>query len=371
MITDTVTSGFFKEHVLAGKPYKGGSTRDEKESDKKIYKLSSNENPIGPSPKAIAAMQQQLSMLHEYAFQDDSKIKTALEKYFHETISREQFIVANSGLEIIEMVVRGFLDPGLECIISSPAFLAYKNFAELQGATVIDIPLDSENFSLDVNGILSAVNENTRLIFLCSPNNPTATVIPKKKLEKILDTLPDHVVVVYDEVYGHFTRHKEFVRAVDYVKQNKNVIGLNSFSKAFGLAGLRIGYAYTTVEIAEYLNKLRRPFMINSLSTVGAIAALKDIDHILLTQKLVRTERQWLYDQLDELSIFYWPSEANFILFRSPYDNTQFAKDMLEEGIMVRTTDVFGLPGCIRLSIGKREANKACVDAMKKLTENI
>jgi len=367
MITDTVTSGFFKEHVLAGKPYKGGSTREEIATDKKIFKLSSNENPLGPSPKAIAAMQQQLSMLHEYSFQDDMRLKDALEHYFHFTLQAEQFITANSGLEIIDMVVRGFLDPGLECIISSPTFLAYKNFAELQGARVIDVPLDPINFSLDADAILDAVNENTRVIFLCSPNNPTATVIPKKKLEKILDSIPDHVVVVYDEVYAHFTRHREFTRAFDFVKQNKNVIGLNSFSKAFGLAGLRIGYAYTTLEIAEYLDHLQRPFMINSLSTVGAIAALKDLNHILNTQKLVRDEKRWLYEELGELSVFYWASEANFILFRAPYDNKKFAADMLGEGIMVRTTDPFGLPGCIRLSIGAHEANRACVEAIKKL----
>ena len=156
---------------------------------------------------------------------------------------------------------------------------------------------------------------------------------------------------------------------MSYVEQHKNIIALNSFSKAYGLAGLRIGFAYTTATIAGYLNKLRRPFMINALSTVAAVAALNDYGHLIATQKIVRAEKNWLYDQLEELDIHYWHGEGNFILFQAPYDNAEFTADMLRLGIMVRTTDVFGLPGCIRLTIGNHKANIYCTRALKQIVK--
>jgi histidinol-phosphate aminotransferase len=355
----------YKKHILESEPYRGGSTRQE--GNKNIIKLSSNENPIGPSPKALVAIKNNLELLHEYTHQDDSKLREALANHYSNTLTQDQLITANSGLEILDMICRAFLDPGLECIITTPTFLAYKNFAELQGATVIDVPLDPEDFSLDAKKILDAVNENTRIIFLSSPNNPTGAIIPKKTMDETAKHLPDDVVIVFDEVYRHFASDKNFVTAAEYVDRGINIIGLNSFSKAYGLAGMRIAYAYTTPEIAAYIDRLRRPFMINALSTAAAIAALRDTSHLLATQKMIRAEKRWLYDQLDELQIHYWPSDANFILLIPPYDNAEFAKDMLDAGIMVRTTDVFGLPGCIRLSIGNHEANGTCLKAMSQL----
>ncbi|HSZ85757.1 MAG TPA: histidinol-phosphate transaminase [Puia sp.] len=355
----------YKKHILESESYRGGSTR--KEGNKNIVKLSSNENPIGPSPKAMQAIKNNLELLHEYTHQDDSKLREALATHYSNTLTQDQFICANSGLEILDMICRAFLDPGLECIISTPTFLAYKNFAELQGATVIDIPLDPDDFSLDTKKILDAVTENTRIIFLSSPNNPTGSIIPKTAMDELIRHLPDDVVIVFDEVYRHFASDKNFVTAAEYADRDVNIIGLNSFSKAYGLAGMRIAYAYATAEIAAYINRFRRPFMINALSTAAAMAALKDTSHLLATQKMIRAEKRWLYDQLDDMQIHFWPSDSNFILLIPPYDNVEFANDMLDAGVMVRTTDVFGLPGCIRLSIGNHEANETCLKAMRQL----
>jgi histidinol-phosphate aminotransferase len=359
----------FKPHIISSEPYRGGSTRDEidSNSDRKIYKLSSNENPIGPSPRAIEAIRLNLNTLHEYRFENDSRLKAALVKYYNGALGDEQFITANSGLELIDMICRAFLDPGLECIISTPTFLAYKNFAELQGARVIDVPLDPVDFFLDVAKILEAVSKKTRVVFLSSPNNPTGAIIPKNAMDMLLSNLPQHVVVLYDEVYRHFASDKNYAMAQEYVALNKNIIGLNSFSKCYGLAGLRVAYAYTTAGITAYLNKLRRPFMINSLSTVAAIAALGDLAHVLATQKMIREQKHWLYNQLDKLQIHYWPGNGNFILLLPPYNNLEFTRDMMGEGIMVRPTEVFGLPECVRLSIGNHPANLAGIEAVQKL----
>jgi histidinol-phosphate aminotransferase len=353
----------FKPHIIQTVPYQGGSAREEGADH--IVKLSSNENPIGPSPKAIAAIKASLHSLHEYTHQDDRKLRGALGRYY--IMDPDQFIAANSGLELIDMICRAFLEPGSECIISTPTFLAYKNFAELQGATVIDVPLDPADFSLDAGKLLSAVSDKTRVIFLSSPNNPTGAIIPKKKMDAIMQEIPPNTLVVYDEVYRHFARDRNYVTAEEYVQQGKNIIGLNSFSKAYGLAGMRVAYAYSTTEIADYLNRLRRPFMINTLSTIAAIAALGDTTHMLATQKTIREEMHGLYDELDEMQIRYWPGNGNFILLMPPYDNQAFARDMLRGGVMVRTTDVFGLVGGIRLSVGSRKANQVCMEIMKKL----
>jgi histidinol-phosphate aminotransferase len=355
----------FKKHILESEPYRGGSTRDDIQKAQKMVKLSSNENPIGPSPKAIAAINKHLPSLHEYSHHDDNTLRTELASHYH--LHNDQFISANSGLELIDMICRGFLDPGLECIISSPTFMAYKNFAELQGAKVIDVPLSPVDFSISTKKILAGVSEKTRIIFLASPNNPTGAIIPKNALDEIMNNIPKNVVVVFDEVYHHFVRDRKYTTAMTYVEQEKNIIALNSFSKAYGLAGLRIGFAYTTKAIANYLTKLKRPFMINAVSSEAAVAALNDLGHLLATQKMIRVEKRWLYDQLKDLRIRSWPSEGNFILFRAPYDNQEFAKDMLNAGVMLRTTNVFGLPGCIRLSVGDHDANVFCLNAIAKL----
>ncbi len=361
----------YKEHILKSKQYVGGSTRNETNAVadvQKLYKLSSNENPIGPSPKAIEAISACLPLLHEYSYQNDEKFRNVLATKHGNEFTPSQFITANSGLELIELIVRGFIDIGLECIISTPTFLAYKNISEIQGATVIDVPLTQNYFELDVEGILSAVTENTRLVFISNPNNPTGALIPKHLTDQLICNLPEHIVVVYDEVYFHYTdANADYARAADYIRLGKNVIGLHSFSKAYGLAGIRLGYAFSTPNIAAYLNKLRRPFMINTLAMEAGIAAINDDFHIGNTQKLIAAQKKYLYNQFKKLNIHFWETQANFILFRPPFNNHEFEAKMLEQGVMVRTTEVFGLRNHIRVSIGNQEANHAFIDVLSKL----
>jgi histidinol-phosphate aminotransferase len=359
----------FKPHILNSKQYVGGATRGEqKENDyqKKIIKLSSNENLLGPSPKALEAIKGNLYLLNEYGYQTDDAFRHVLAKHFNDLFSTEQFITANSGMELLELIVRGFLDPGLECILSSPTFKAYKNFSEVQGAQVIDIPLKREHFELDVKGILNAVNKNTRIIFISNPNNPTGTLIPKATMDELITGLPDHVIVVYDEVYYHYVETPDYARASDYISAGRNVIGLHSFSKAYGLAGLRLGYAFSTSQITTYLNRLRRPFMINTLAMEAGIAALEDHEHIELTKKINRKGKIELYTALKNLDICFWESEANFIFFKSPVDSVILTARMLECGIMIRPCEGFGAAGYLRVTIGTPEANNAFIAALTK-----
>lgn len=357
----------FKPHLLNEPGYKGGKTLNEVASDKKIYKLSSNENLLGASPKAIEAIRENLGGLNSYPDRTTYAIQEALEEFYEGELKADNFIVANAGSEILELTVRAFLDPGLECIMSNPGFSIYGMFAKWQGAKVVDVPLLDPDYSLDVDGILENINERTRLIFITSPNNPTGTYIPKKDVDRLIENVPEHVVVVMDEVYYHFADQADYTTALPYVNSGKNVIAINSFSKTYGLAAVRAGYGYSTPEIAGYIRRICKPFIVNGLTKAAAIAALGDKDFLEKTVNLVTTERNWLYAELNKLGVKYWPSQANFILINPNMNTGEFEDKMLQEGIMVRQAHMFGAPGCVRVTIGPREANEAYIEALKKV----
>lgn len=356
----------FKSYLLNQATYKGGKARDE-DSKQKIYKLSSNENPIGASPLAVEALTKYTHTAFEYPEATNQEFHEALESFYEGEIKADQFVTTNSGVANIELVMRGFLEPGTEFIYSSPAFIAYRGFGEKMGAQGIDVPLMGEEFDLDVEGILAAINDKTRLILITSPNNPTGTHIPKPVIDKLINNLPDHVVLLFDEVYYQFVDADDYVRATPYVKQGKNVVAINSFSKAYGLAGLRVGYSYSTSEISGYLRNLRRPFMVNTLSMKAAMAALKDETFINETVKVVHKGREYLYEELARAGCKFWKTQANFILIRPEMHSTVFVTDMANEHVMVRPAEGMQDPRGVRVTIGDMQANKAFVEAFKKV----
>lgn len=346
-------------------PYKGGKSRSEIQSDKPIYKLSSNENLLGSSPLAMQAVRDNLHLLHEYPDRTGESLQVALSAFYGGQLQPNQFVTANSGVGIIEILVNAFLEEGLECIASNPGFKPYFRFPEKVGAKVHDIPLVGHNYLLDIKGILGAINDKTRIVWVCSPNNPAGTYIPRYQIDDLLAQLPEHVVLVYDEVYYQFATAEDYSTALPYAVAGKNVIGINSFSKAYGLAGLRVGYAYSTPEIARYLNLMRRPFMLNTLSLEAAKAALHDSAFIEKTVANINAGKAFLYPELEKLDIPYWKSQTNFILIKPAMDSLEFEAKMLEEGVMVRPVANFGAPGCVRVTIGTEEANEAFVAALR------
>jgi histidinol-phosphate aminotransferase len=353
----------YKVHVQRTVPYRGGSEREVGAG--RVFKLSSNENMLGPSPLALAAIREHMGSLQEYRFESDRLLREAIGLRLG--LPAEQVIAGNSGMELLDLVCRGFLEEGDEAILCSPGFMAYKSFADLSGAKVVDVPLRAADFSFDMESVLGAVTERTRLLFISNPNNPTGTMIPRAVMDGLMAALPGQVLVLYDEVYHHYVQSPEYPRAIDYINKGMNLVGLHSFSKAYGLAGIRLGYAFAPPGIAAYLAHLRRPFMINTLTTVAEIAALGDSRHIRETQLLVAHEKQWLYEQLNALGIKYWKREANFILMRAPVAVDAFVAAMLREGVMVRSAEVMRAPGCVRVTLGVREANEAFVRGLLKI----
>lgn len=350
--------------------YKGGKSRAEVAAivgKKKIYKLSSNENYLGTSPKAKKAIRGAVNDLNIYPERTDIHLRAALSKFYGNLLSPDQFITDNSGVALLEMIERAFLNIGDEIIICNPAFKPYHMFAKKLGAEVIDIPLKGKYYLLDIPAILKAVTKKTRLLFLCSPNNPTGTHIPKSQLDELLPQLPAHVVTVYDEVYYQYADAEDFTTALPYVDAGHNVIGVNSFSKAYGLAGMRVGYGYTSEKIARYISQVRRPFHINTLAMDAAIAALTDKSFIKKTVNLIQGEKEYIYKKLEALGIKFWKTQANFITIKPKMKDKALEEAMLRQGIMVRPVANFGAPGCIRVTIGDRTANSAYLRALKKV----
>jgi histidinol-phosphate aminotransferase len=359
---------FFKKYLTVAEPYKGGKALNEIKTNKdKVYKLSSNENPIGASPKAMEAIKNNLENLHLYPDRTDKRFQAALQKFYNNELDEKQFIAASSGSEIIDHVVRAFAGPGLEVIVSNPAFSPYIMFSTWLGSTVVDVPLLEPDYVLDVDGILDAITDQTRLIFLTSPNNPTGTHISKQDLDRLFSKLPDHVIIVLDEVYYHFADAEDYTTALPYVQKGYNIIAVNSFSKTYGLAGMRIGYGYTTREISDYIHQICKPFLIDTLSIEAGIAALEDLDFIDKTVAIVKEGRNYLYKELDRLGVHYWKSQGNFVMLKPTIPTDEFEDKMLMEGVMVRQVDGFGAPGCVRVTVGTQEANEAFVAALQTI----
>jgi len=359
----------FKPHLVPKEVYKGG--KNIPPSDKKIYKLSSNENPLGASPKAVEAMKAAVDKIDLYPDQTDMRLREALVQDFDGQLSANQFISGNSGSEVIDMILRAFINEGDKVIYSNPCFLPYSVFSRWYGAKQIDVPLLKPNYDLDVEGILKAISERTKIIFLTSPNNPTGTYIPKPVLDDFFNKIPATIVVVLDEVYRHFADADDYSTALPYVLEGHNVIGLNSFSKTYGLAGQRIGYCYTTETIANYIRLIQKPFLLPLTSMEAAIGALNDTDFIAETVKTVLEGRDYLSKAFDELGIHYWPSQANFFIIDPPLPEMEFTDKIMDEGIMVRPVSQFGAPGKVRITIGNQEANEALVKALRKIMANI
>ncbi len=259
----TISKGIqslFKPYLTVKNGYKGGKGISSKKENQKTYKLSSNENPIGTSPLALEAIKNALTDLHLYPDTTDIRLREELVKSYNNQLDIDQFICAASGSELIDLIIRAFIREGDEVIVSTPCFVPYKMFSSWSGATVVDVPLKEADYALDVTNIVNAVTSKTRIVFLTSPNNPTGSYISKDEFESLMQLLPPNVVVVFDEVYWHFADAENYVRALPYISKYPNLIAINSFSKTYGLASLRVGYSYMNTEVAAYLRQICKPF---------------------------------------------------------------------------------------------------------------
>lgn len=325
-----------------------------------IVKLASNENPLGPSPKAKEAMRQALEEAHLYPDGGGWRLReTIAEKFGLET---SNVILGNGSNEIIEFIGHAFLQPGDEIIVARHSFAVYKLMATLFGATTIEVP--DPGFAHDLEAMAAAITPRTKEIFITNPNNPTGTLVSEAELDRFIDTVPEHIVVVLDEAYYEFLESPP--DTLKYVRQGRpNVILLRTFSKIQGLAGLRIGYGIANPELISVLQKTRQPFNANAMAQAAAIAGLLDEEHQEKTRRLTWAGRDFLQKAFAELGLEYVPTHGNFILVKVG-DGTAVFKALLSRGVIIRDMASYGLPEWVRVSIGTQAENKRFLEELKR-----
>ncbi len=355
----------FKKHIQDIRPYEPGKPIKELQREheiRRVIKLASNENPLGPSGKAIRAMRKAISEVHLYPEGNCYYLLNRLAKELE--IDPENLIFGNGSNEIIELIARGFLSEGEEVLSSETTFLVYPILTQVCGGKFRAVPM--KDYRYDLQGILDAITPKTKIIFIANPNNPTGTYVTAQEVEEFLSKVPEHILVCFDEAYVDFVEAQDFPRMLSYIKNERpNVIVLRTFSKSYGLAGLRIGYGAASKEMVAYLHKVRQPFNVNSLAQVAATAALDDKFFLWRTKWLVVRGRKFFYRKLEKIGLKYLPSQANFILVNMGRNGMDVYNELLRQGIIVRPMVAYGLPEWLRVTIGRRSQNVQLIRSLK------
>jgi histidinol-phosphate aminotransferase len=330
---------------------------------KKWVKLASNENLLGPSPKAIAAIRKELPNIYLYPEGPCTILRKALAEKF--ALPERRVVISNGADNLILLIASAFVNEGDEAIMADPTFSVYTNVTQIMGGKPVKVRL--KDFTHDLDTMFKKVNRKTKLVFICNPNNPTGTTVPLDSFNSFLSRLPERVIVVLDEAYGDFVEDAFYPNGLDYVRERKQVIVLRTFSKVYGLAGLRIGFALGREDVVDCLNQVRDPFPVHRLAQVAAVAALKDEDHAVRSIQLVYEGKRYLYRELDRMGISYVPSQANFILVEFEKDSEEIFQVLLKEGIIIRPGKMWGYPTFARVTIGRMEDNRRFIQALKKI----
>ena len=325
-----------------------------------IIKLASNENPLGPSPAARQAMIDTIDRAHFYPDGGGYYLREAVAEQLD--LSMANVILGNGSNEIIEFLGHAYLQPGDEVVVAKHSFAVYRLMAQLFGAKVVDVP--DPGFIADLDGMLAAITPRTKEVFIANPNNPTGTMVFQDDIDRFMERVPEHVMVVFDEAYYEFLDEPPDV--LKYVRAGRNVVVLRTFSKIQGLANLRIGYGLAAAEIIEVLQKARQPFNANGIAQAGALAGLHDQAHMDATRRVTREGRDFFQSEFLEMNLEFVPSHANFVLVRVG-DGKKVFDALLRRGLIVRAMGSYGLPEWIRVSVGTMPQNKAFIAALREL----
>jgi histidinol-phosphate aminotransferase len=325
-----------------------------------IIKLASNENPLGPSPKALAAMREMLERAHFYPDGGGYYLREAIAQKLG--LTRGQVILGCGSNEIIEFIGKAFLNPGDEIVTSRHAFVVYKLMATLFGATTIEVP--DPHFAHDLDAMAAAITPKTKEVFVANPNNPTGTLVSQAEIDRFMDKVPEHVIVVFDEAYYEFLENPP--DTLKFIREGRNVVVLRTFSKIQGLANLRIGYGLAKPELIDVLQKTRQPFNVNGIAQAGALAGLLDDEHQRKTREITIEGREYLQHEFAAMGLEFVPSLANFVLVKVG-DGKAVFQALMERGIIVRDMNSYGLPQWIRVSIGTMEQNERFLAELKVL----
>ena len=330
---------------------------------KDVIKLASNENPLGPSPKAIEAVKNAVLDASKYPDQHQVPLRAALSKRFG--LPSENFIVGNGSDEVMLMIALTFLEKDDEVVISRNTFSVYEFVTKLMGASPVYV--DLKDLTYDLQDLASAVSKKTKLIFLCNPNSPTGTIVKKDALEKFIKAVPENVIVVVDEAYGEYADLPDYRSAAGHINKRANLIVLKTFSKIYGLAGLRIGYGVSSKKIIDLLNLVKMPFNVNRIGQIAALAALDDDGFVARSNKNNAEGKEYLYSEFSKMGLKFLKTQANFVFVDLQRDSEKIFVELMSRGIIIRPLSSFGLPKAIRVTVGTPSQNKKFIQALKKV----
>lgn len=359
-----------RPQVLGLVPYSPGRPIEEVQRElgfDDVVKLASNENPLGPSPLALQAIREGLQGLHRYPDGGCYNLRETLGRSLG--VKPEQLCFGNGSNELLELVTRAFVGPEDEVVMGHPAFIVYRSVCRAVGCQVREVPL--KEFAHDLDVMLQAVTPRTKLVFLGNPNNPTGTCVPVNDLYNFVRELPGHVILVVDEAYREYLPQHLQPDLLRYIREGRYLLALRTFSKAYGLAGLRMGYGVGPPEMAEILNRVRQPFNVNALAQRAAVAALNDTNHLEETLRITETGRQNVQSLLKGLGLSCVPSVTNFVLVNVRTEGAAIASALFRKGVIVRSMEGYDLPTFIRVTIGTPEENIRAIEALGAVLEEM
>ncbi len=361
-------SPLIRKHLIDVSPYQPGKPVEEVKRELKlddVIKLASNENLLGVSKKALKALRKYLKEANYYPDDSCFYLKKKLAK-IHD-VKEDEIILGNGSVELLYYLVFTFADESVSIAYNKGAFAMYPIVSKISNAQIIEVPLKKGNLACDPIAILKKIKENTRIIFLSNPNNPTGTSFTHDEAEELLKNVKENTLVVFDEAYTHFVESENFPDSFSLYRRYKNLIILRTLSKAYGLAGLRIGYLIARPEIINSLNKVKVPFNVNRLVQIAALHALDDDEFVEKTKKLIKKEKRYLYKEFEKLNLFYLKSDTNFIFVKFKMKAKEIFEKLLKRGIITRPLPESLFPNALRITIGRRKENKKLISALNEI----
>lgn len=355
-----------REEILELGVYKAGKPISEVKRElglEEVIKLASNENPLGCSPKAKEAVRAIIDESQMYPDASNFELKNIISEKFG--VRPEQVFCSTGSDSLIKVICNTFINSGDESIAAEVTFPRYEAAVKLMGGKCIKISM--KNNGLDIEKMVEAITDKTKIIWFCNPNNPTGTIFTKDEIKSVLDKIPERVIIVMDEAYIEYVTSDEYPNSLDFLKDYPNMITLRTFSKAYGLASLRVGYGIAHEELVTYFNRVIGPFDVNLYAQKAAVAALKDDEFLKKVFETNKEGKEYLYSQFEEMKLDYIKTNANFVMVDTKTDTVQIFDQLLRQGIIVRPGHLLGMPGWLRVTIGTMDQNKKFIECLKNV----
>ncbi|WP_408956523.1 histidinol-phosphate transaminase [Natroniella sp. ANB-PHB2] len=364
-----IDESIVRQEILKIEPYVPGKPIEEVKRElglEEVIKLASNENPLGPAPQAIKKMKEAAKQVNIYP---DGNVHYLRQKLAAKVgVREEELIFGNGSDELLALLAQTFITEQAEVIIAGTTFSEYRFATNIMGGKIVSVPL--KDYAHDLEAMAAAITPNTKLIFICNPNNPTGTIVTKEEVDNFLKQVPDDVLVIFDEAYYEYVDNPAYPETVNYLANHENIIILRTFSKAYALAGLRIGYGIANQKLIDYIDRVRQPFNVNLMAQKAAIASLEAEEHLAKSVELNQSGKEYLYQEFDKLGLEYLPTSSNFILVDLAQDSAWVFQELMERGIIIRNMESFGYQDKIRVTVGLPEENQVFITQLKEVLNN-